>query len=607
MATINNTISLQDRMSKTLNGIIKKLEQTQRAMSKMSKQATFDDQNMQVALIKAQAAVEAFAQTEGIAIMQTKKLSNQVGKSAGMFDMLNKRMIAQFSIGAIIANFVMSAIYGLGGVVKEAIQTASAMVEVQNVINVAYKENAKVVDAWAKHTLDAFGINELNAKKYAGTMSAMLQSSGVTTKQAGDMSMKLVELSGDLASFYNLKTDETFKKIRSGMSGMVMPLRSLGIDLSVATMQTHAFAMGIKEKWKNLSQAQKELVRYDYLMKTTSAIQGDFSRTFLSFANQQRLAQENWQMFTASLANNVLPALAAGLLLFNNTIKAMYGLGQIIKIISPFLIWIGSTVLLSLIPPFIKWIQAIWVAGAAFRALKWEALLTWISIYAPLLAVVGLVMLFVWWMKQAGHNFAWLTGQIGWGVGYIVAIWDNMVTRLKVLWQDWASFVLEKLLKVANAVDMVLPTNISNPTASMLNSVRTMKVGMYQDPQKTADNFKNDGIQWGRAVQNTLGALFKQPNFPTPKGGFGNPANPGEALGGKGKKGNPLYTKMDDNDIKALVEVAKVNYVNKFIKMKPELNVKFGDVHQNADVNNIISVLADALEEAHNSALSGAY
>lgn len=193
---------------------------------------------------------------------------------------------------------------------SEAVEFASDLTEVQNVVDVTFSSSAETVDKWATTTLNAFGLNELSAKQYSGTMGAMLKSSGLTGDKVSEMSMKITELSGDMASFYNLDNEAAFNKIRSGISGETEPLKQLGINMSVANLEAYALSQGIKTAYKDMSQSEQTLLRYNYLLTVTSDAQGDFARTQDSYANQTKLLSENWKAFTGNIASTALPRLA---------------------------------------------------------------------------------------------------------------------------------------------------------------------------------------------------------------------------------------------------------------------------------------------------------
>lgn len=179
----------------------------------------------------------------------------------------------------------------------------------QNVVDVTFGKGASTINAWAKTTASAFGVSELSAKQYSGTMGAMLKSMGLTTASAINMSQKITELAGDLASFYNLDTDEAFNKIRSGISGETEPLKQLGINMSVANLEAYALSKGIRTSFQSLSQADQALLRYNYLLSVTADAQGDFARTSDSWANQVRVLSLNFNSLKANIGQLLITAL----------------------------------------------------------------------------------------------------------------------------------------------------------------------------------------------------------------------------------------------------------------------------------------------------------
>lgn len=205
---------------------------------------------------------------------------------------------------------VYKIVAGFKNVSSEAVEFASNLTEVQNVVDVTFSSSAEKIDTWATTTLDAFGLNELSAKQYSGTMGAMLKSSGIAGDKITEMSMKVTELSGDMASFYNLDNETAFNKIRSGISGETEPLKQLGINMSVANLEAYALSQGISKSYDEMTQSEQTLLRYNYLLSVTADAQGDFARTQDSYANQTKLLSENWKAFTGNIASTALPKLA---------------------------------------------------------------------------------------------------------------------------------------------------------------------------------------------------------------------------------------------------------------------------------------------------------
>ena len=213
------------------------------------------------------------------------------------------------ALGDILSGLTQTAIEAAAMVVRDGVGIASSMEEVWNVLDTTFESNANRIQIWSETTKSSFGIGELAAKEFSGTMGATLKGLGIEGEELYTMSTALVGLAGDMASFRNLDTATAFQKILSGMTGESEPLKRFGIDMSVANLEAHALAMGIETAWKEMDQATKTQVRYNYLMERTADMQGDFAKTSESYANQMRLLEENIEDLKLSVGQTLLPVL----------------------------------------------------------------------------------------------------------------------------------------------------------------------------------------------------------------------------------------------------------------------------------------------------------
>lgn len=200
-----------------------------------------------------------------------------------------------------------AAVGALGAAGVASVKLASDLTEVQNVVDVTFGKNADTINTWAKNAAGAFGLSELQAKKFNGTMGAMLKSMGLSDDAVLDMSTSMTGLAGDFASFYNLPIEEAFQKIRSGISGETEPLKELGINMSVANLEAYALSQGIDKSYDSMTQAEQAALRYNYLMSVSADAQDDFARTNDSLANQLRIAQLEVQNLGGAIGMSLLP------------------------------------------------------------------------------------------------------------------------------------------------------------------------------------------------------------------------------------------------------------------------------------------------------------
>lgn len=216
---------------------------------------------------------------------------------------------AFIAITSAVLNATASILSAFGEWALASIDLASDLEEVQNVVNVTFgEEGAKKIETWAKKSGAQFGLSELQAKKYTSTIGAMLKSTGITGDEIVDMSETIAGLAADMASFYNLDFDTAFKKIRSGLTGQTQPLKELGINMSVSQMDEYLQSIGSDKSFHDMSEAEKTLTRYQYLLQATADAQGDFARTAGdSYANMGRQIETASEKAQASLGEQLLP------------------------------------------------------------------------------------------------------------------------------------------------------------------------------------------------------------------------------------------------------------------------------------------------------------
>ena len=246
---------------------------------------------------------------------------NLLVRAGADFSELQKEMVkaqkfmktASKDIGEIGKKLTLGITAPLAGIAVAGVKLASDLAEVQNVVDTAFGDSAKEVDKWAKTAIESYGLSELSAKQFAGTMRAMLGSMGLSSSEADNMSMSLSSLAGDMASFYNLDPTEAFEKLRAGISGETEPLKALGINMSVVNMEAYALTQGINKSWNEMSAAEQATLRYNYIMENTKNAQGDFAKTNTGFANSMRVIQEQIKSIGASFGALLLPYLEKGL------------------------------------------------------------------------------------------------------------------------------------------------------------------------------------------------------------------------------------------------------------------------------------------------------
>lgn len=211
---------------------------------------------------------------------------------------------------------------------KEAVQAASDLEEVQNVVDVTFGSGANQIDTWAKKAGSQFGLTETQAKRFTSTLGAMMKSAGMSGDEIVGMSTDLAGLAADMASFYNLDFDTAFQKIRSGISGETEPLKQLGINMSTANLEAFALQQGLSKTWNEMSQGEQTMLRYQYLMQATADAQGDFSRTSDGYANSIRALETNFESLKTKLGEVLIPAVKNAVTALNGFLDILFPEGE---------------------------------------------------------------------------------------------------------------------------------------------------------------------------------------------------------------------------------------------------------------------------------------
>lgn len=259
--------------------------------------------------------------------------TNKVNKSInGMTNSTSKLKSAFGGIKGILGKLgLLAGIAQLVNFGKASIQTASSLEEVQNVVDVVFGDTAETINQWSSSISEAFGLTELQAKQFSSTFGSIFKSSGIDTSYIDTMSMKLTELAGDMASFYDMSQQDAFEKLKSGIVGSVEPLQALGINMNVASLEAYALSQGITTSYSSMSEADKQILRYNYLLQQTAMVQGDYARTSGSFANQVRNLSNAFSQLKAEVGIALMAALQPVISVISTVINWLTALMQVLN------------------------------------------------------------------------------------------------------------------------------------------------------------------------------------------------------------------------------------------------------------------------------------
>ena len=205
---------------------------------------------------------------------------------------------------------------------------ASDMDESINKVDVAFQDSADVVKEFAQTALTSFGISEGEALDAAATFGDMATSMGLSTEAAAEMAAALVGLSGDLASFKNIGIEEANTALKGIFTGETESLKTLGIVMTETQLAAYALEKGITDNVSAMSQAEKVMLRYQFILDATKNAQGDFARTSGGAANQMRIFTEGAKELATSFGQILLPIGTKAITKLNELVKGFNNLSD---------------------------------------------------------------------------------------------------------------------------------------------------------------------------------------------------------------------------------------------------------------------------------------
>lgn len=254
------------------------------------------------------------------------KLNKQIKQSSGF----SKTLKGIAGIGtAVVTGRKM--IKTLQGMTDESVN----FVETANLFSVSMGKGLQGLNQYYEKAVkfqneleEKLGVNIEESMNYQALFNSMSKSMGISAKYAYMLSENFTKLGYDLSSLYNIDPENAMQKLRAGLAGQTKPLRDLGLDITQQSLQPIVDSLGIERSVKNMSQAEKMVLRYIAVLKQAQIAQGDFANTMESPANQLRIFNAQVIAFKRNMGNlwqgllgGVLPYVNAIMMVINELLK----------------------------------------------------------------------------------------------------------------------------------------------------------------------------------------------------------------------------------------------------------------------------------------------
>lgn len=174
-------------------------------------------------------------------------------------------------------------------VFMNGIDTINNYTETLNLFNLVLDDASEKGNRFQNIMAEAFGNNTTNQLKYQALFQSMTESMGLTEKYAYIISENMTKMVYDISSLYDKDQEVVAEALRAGLVGQTKPIRNFGMDITQQSLQPILNELNIKKTIKDLSQVEKQILRYIALLRQSSLAHGDMANTIESPSNQLRV------------------------------------------------------------------------------------------------------------------------------------------------------------------------------------------------------------------------------------------------------------------------------------------------------------------------------
>lgn len=219
---------------------------------------------------------------------------------------------------------------GLGFLIKKAGDLASETQGISQSFNTVFSDANDSVHNFVSNASQSFGLAEEDAQSLATSFGETFASANIASDKIQTMTQNMIGLSGDMASLYNVSATEMGNKLQSAIQGSSDALRELGITMSDAQLESFRLAQGIQTSYSNMSQADKEILRYNYILQQTTKVQGAATAQTQSWNASLRSISVSLRTIASTIANSFMTMLAPVLAVIS---KVLSGIAAVVKVL----------------------------------------------------------------------------------------------------------------------------------------------------------------------------------------------------------------------------------------------------------------------------------
>ena len=265
-------------------------------------------------------SVKSVASAEQNLIATQNNLNKSTKEAEAVTKSLNNRIkgLRQAIRGIRFTNLLVliGAVRRLGQAVLNFVEASSSWIENLNLLEAVFKDTTDEALDFVNLAADNFGLDVNALAEYVATFKQMANAMGQASETGTQLSEVLTLIALDVSSLRNVDIATVVSDFTSALAGQVKPVRKYGFDITMYSIDELMEEIGFGPMSRTMSQADKQLARAVLLIRQSQDAWGDLAKTINTFANQQRVLNDQFQTSLRLLGN-----LALGTFNVNNSLE----------------------------------------------------------------------------------------------------------------------------------------------------------------------------------------------------------------------------------------------------------------------------------------------
>ena len=224
---------------------------------------------------------------------EVKKLSNNIGGLSKVLKAVN------------FAGFIASC-KRIGTSIFNLVAGTGKYIQTMNLFKTVMGDSTEAAEEFINKAETLLGLDPEKLMSAISAFQRLGTGFGIDSNRMYTMSKNLTQLASDMTAT-GLTFEDAVKKLKSGISGELEPMRAFGVALDQATLQELAYSLGINKRVQEMTRAQKTELAYYQIMKSTTSIQGMLSKTLVSPSSALRMMQTEFKKAGRALGSVFVP------------------------------------------------------------------------------------------------------------------------------------------------------------------------------------------------------------------------------------------------------------------------------------------------------------